>query len=96
MKENEYSQAILHQRQKMNILKKHRKHYQYMQVGLGPAIIKSQASESEYDLKKLLGQDCPKNPGLVGQESNKQDCLTEKKLPPRKTRSIIQFSNKEY
>lgn len=71
MKENKYSQAILHHREKLNILKKHRKHYQYMQVGLGSVIIKCQASESEYILKKLLGQDCPTNPGLVGQESNK-------------------------
>lgn len=69
MKENKYSQAILHRRQNMNTL--HRKHCQYMQVGLGPAIIKRQASESEYDLKKLLGEDCPTNPGLTGQESNK-------------------------
>lgn len=54
MKENKYSQAVLHHRQKMNILKKHRKHYQYMQMGLGPVVIKRQASEPEYDLKKVF------------------------------------------
>lgn len=64
----------------MNTL--HRKYCQYIQVGLGSAIIKCQASESEHNLKKLLGQDCPTTPGLTGQESNKEDCLTEKQLPP--------------
>lgn len=46
-KKTKYNQAILQHRQKMNIPKKHRKHYQYMPVGLGPAIIECQASESE-------------------------------------------------